>query len=39
MHTGSEIKDVGVFLEGLEVMFQLAKHFPDLKFIDLGSRI
>jgi len=37
MHTGSEIKDVGVFLEGLEVMFQLAKHFPELKFIDLGS--
>ena len=37
MHTGSEIKDVGVFLEGLEVMFQMAKHFPDLTFIDLGS--
>ena len=37
MHTGSEIKDVGVFLEGLEVMFQLAKHFPELEFIDLGS--
>lgn len=37
MHTGSEIKDVGVFLEGLEVMFGLATHFPDLQFIDLGS--
>lgn len=37
MHTGSEIKDVGVFLEGLEVMFNMATHFPDLKFIDLGS--
>ena len=37
MHTGSEIKDVGVFLEGLEVMLQMAAHFPDLAFIDLGS--
>lgn len=37
MHTGSEIKDVGVFLEGLEVMLQMAEHFPDLSFIDLGS--
>jgi diaminopimelate decarboxylase len=37
MHTGSEIKDVGVFLEGLEVMFELAGHFPDLEFVDLGS--
>jgi diaminopimelate decarboxylase len=37
MHTGSEIKDVGVFLEGLEVMFSMATHFPDLQFIDLGS--
>jgi diaminopimelate decarboxylase len=37
MHTGSEIKDVGVFLEGLEVMLQMAAHFPDLSFIDLGS--
>ena len=37
MHTGSEIKDVGVFLEGLDVMFGMAEHFPDLEFIDLGS--
>ena len=37
MHTGSEIKDIGVFLEGLEVMFSMAEHFPDLQFIDLGS--
>lgn len=37
MHTGSEIKDIGVFLEGLEVMFSMATHFPDLTFIDLGS--
>jgi len=37
MHTGSEIKDVQVFLEGLEVMFSMATHFPNLKYIDLGS--
>ncbi len=37
MHTGSEIKDIRVFLEGLEVMFNTASHFPDLEFIDLGS--
>ncbi len=37
MHTGSEIKDVRVFLEGLEVMFNTATHFPNLEFIDLGS--
>ena len=37
MHTGSEIKDINVFLQGLEVMFDAATHFPDLTFIDLGS--
>jgi diaminopimelate decarboxylase len=37
MHTGSDIKDVSIFLQGLEVMFDLAKHFPNLEFIDLGS--
>lgn len=37
MHTGSEIKDINVFLMGLEVMFSMAEHFPDLKYIDLGS--
>jgi diaminopimelate decarboxylase len=37
MHTGSEIKDVNVFLQGLEVMFEMARHFSELEFIDLGS--
>ena len=37
MHTGSEIKDIGVFMEGLEVMFEIATHIPDLEFVDLGS--
>src|SRR4030095_5773217 len=37
MHTGSEIKDINVFLEGLEIIFGMATHFPDLAIIDLGS--
>ncbi len=37
MHTGSEIKDISVFLQGLEVMFDMASHFPEIEFIDLGS--
>jgi len=37
MHTGSDIKDINVFLAGLEVMFGIAVHFPDIEFIDLGS--
>jgi diaminopimelate decarboxylase len=37
MHTGSEIKDINVFLMGLEVMFSMAEHFPNLQYIDLGS--
>ena len=37
MHTGSEIKDINVFLMGLEVMFGMAEHFPNLRYIDLGS--
>jgi diaminopimelate decarboxylase len=37
MHTGSEIKDIDVFLQGLDIMFGIATHFKDLDFIDLGS--
>lgn len=37
MHTGSEIKDVNVFLQGLEVLFEIATHFPSIEFVDLGS--
>jgi diaminopimelate decarboxylase len=37
MHTGSEIKDVNVFLQGLEVLFEEARHFDRLDFINLGS--
>jgi len=37
MHTGSEIKDMSVFLQALEVMLDLATHFPEIKYLDLGS--
>lgn len=37
MHTGSEIKDIDVFIQGLEIMFGIAEHFSELEFIDLGS--
>ncbi|MVN78025.1 diaminopimelate decarboxylase [Hymenobacter sp. HMF4947] len=37
MHTGSEIKDVSVFLRVLEVIFDAARRFPNLEFLDLGS--
>jgi diaminopimelate decarboxylase len=37
MHTGSEIKDVSVFLQSLDVMFEAARHFDKLEFLDLGS--
>lgn len=37
IHTGSEIKDIDVFLQGLDVIFDIATHFTGLDFIDLGS--
>lgn len=37
MHTGSDIKDVDVFLRGAEILLTLALDFPELDFIDLGS--
>lgn len=37
MHTGSDILDVDVFLRGAEILFEVARKFPDLQFIDLGS--
>jgi len=37
MHSGSDILDAEVFLRGAEVLFDAAKDFPDLKFIDFGS--
>ncbi len=37
MHTGSDIKEVDVFLQGAEILLNLAMDFPELDFIDLGS--
>jgi diaminopimelate decarboxylase len=37
IHTGSEIKDVDVFVKGIEVLFDIIPHFKDLEFIDLGG--
>lgn len=37
IHTGSDIKDADVFVKGIEVLFDLITHFPDLKIIDLGG--
>jgi len=37
MHTGSDILDAGVFLQGAEILFDAAATFPDLEFLDFGS--
>lgn len=36
-HTGSDIKDGNTFLEAAEVMFELAKSFGNLKYLDFGG--
>jgi diaminopimelate decarboxylase len=37
MHTGSDILDIDVFLYAAEILFDTAKHFKTLDFIDFGS--
>ncbi|WP_298296947.1 diaminopimelate decarboxylase [Hydrotalea sp.] len=37
IHTGSEIKDVSVFVEGITVLFDLIPKFNHLSYIDLGG--
>jgi diaminopimelate decarboxylase len=37
MHTGSDILDADVFLQGAEMLFEIAESFPDLEFVDFGS--
>lgn len=37
MHTGSDILDVDVFLNGARLLLDVAYNFPDLKYIDFGS--
>jgi diaminopimelate decarboxylase len=37
MHTGSDILDIDVFLYASEILFETAKNFANLDFIDFGS--
>src|SRR6186713_2394744 len=37
IHTGSEIKDVDVFVKGIAVLFDIVPRFAELEFIDLGG--
>ncbi|XMO86982.1 diaminopimelate decarboxylase [Algibacter sp. AS12] len=37
MHTGSDILDIEVFLYASEILFDTAKQFKNLEFIDFGS--
>lgn len=37
IHTGSDIKDVDVFVKGVELLYKLSEKFPQLEFLDLGG--
>ncbi len=37
MHTGSDILDIEVFLYASEILFESAKQFKNLEFLDFGS--
>ncbi len=37
MHTGSDILDIEVFLRASEILFDAAKNFRNLEFLDFGS--
>ncbi|MFC6858844.1 diaminopimelate decarboxylase [Zunongwangia atlantica] len=37
MHTGSDILDIQVFIQASEILFDAAKNFKNLEFIDFGS--
>jgi len=37
MHTGSDILDIEVFLYAAEILFDVAKNFKELDFLDFGS--
>ncbi|HLP53901.1 MAG TPA: diaminopimelate decarboxylase [Fluviicola sp.] len=37
MHTGSDIIDADVFIQGAELLYQAAASFPNLRFMDFGS--
>lgn len=37
VHTGSDILDADVFLKGAEILFDAAREFKDLRFLDFGG--
>ena len=37
MHTGSDILDIDVFLHAAEILFDTARNFKNLEFLDFGS--
>ena len=37
MHTGSDILDAEVFLQGAEILLEVVSHFPNVRFLDFGS--
>jgi diaminopimelate decarboxylase len=37
VHTGSEIKDVSVFMKVADILFDLVPHFTEATFLDLGG--
>lgn len=37
IHTGSEIKDVSVFMQVATIFTELVPHFPEVRFLDLGG--
>jgi len=37
IHTGSEIKDIDVYVKGLELVLELTKQFPTVSVVDLGG--
>lgn len=37
VHTGSDILDAEVFLKGAEILFDAAREFKELKFLDFGG--
>ena len=37
VHSGSDFKDAEAFVKAAEIIFGVAKNFPELKFLDFGS--
>lgn len=37
IHTGSEISDANVFIQGVELLYRLSAQFPNLEFLDFGG--